>query len=115
MTTRQILEALTEAAEQVTSTADLGGECYEPFLAQLEEVIQIAKNHLQGPVTPADEYEASLGAYEQDMINSRSKALRDADAAIRKLTHGLLDNTEPGVALGLSMALDALSTVSYFD
>jgi len=115
MTTRQILEALTAAADQVTSTADVGGECYEPFLAELEKVILLARSHLQGPVTPADEYEASLDGYEQDMINARAKALRDARTALSKLAHGLPDTTEPGVGLGLSMAIDALGQVSYFD
>ena len=114
MTTRQILEGLIEAAAQVVS--DREGEYYnDPSIAALEEIVRLAQNHLQGPVTTADEYEASLDAYEQDMLSARAKALRDARAAISKVCERLPDNTEQDVVLGLSMAIDAISEVSYFD
>jgi len=111
-TTRQVCERLIEAAAQVV--CDRAGEFFvnDPSLAELESTVRFARKHLEVPPTAEDRYEATLEAYEQDVMSARSRALSDMRRALGNLAAKLPDGTDPAVAQGISMAIDALNLVS---
>jgi len=110
-TTRQVCERLIEAAAHVVS--DRKGEYYnDPSIAELETTVWFARKHLEVPPTAEDRYEATLEAYEQDVMSARSRALSDMRRALGNLAAKLPDGTDPAVAQGISMAIDALNLVS---